>query len=93
MSAFRAFFFDLDTRKEIECEANGKTWLGTSGMKMVAGEFVKDTCTFVEVADSTSFRHVAGPRKVTAADFPGRRVAVKVWAPGGVIDWRKLVEA
>jgi len=93
MSAFRAYFFDLQTRQEIECDVNGKTWLGTSGMKMVDGEFVPDTCTFVEVADSASLRHVNGARKVTAADFPGRSVAVKVWAPGGTIDWRKLVEA
>ena len=33
MSAFRCYFYDLDTRKELrDHPANGKTWTATSGM-------------------------------------------------------------
>ena len=94
MSVFRTYFFDIETRKEItESPFNGKTWMGTSGMKMVDGEFVKGTCTFIDVASYADMSCIKGEYRVTATDFPGRRVAVKIWAPGGTIDWRKLVTA
>jgi len=92
MSAFRVYFFDLDTRKEItDHSANGKTWLGTSANVFVDGQFVPDTCTHVMVANYADLSRVSGERKVTAADFPGRRVAVKVWYAPGNVEWRKLL--
>jgi len=100
MSIFRAFFFDLDTRKEItDFAGNGKTWLGTSGGRHLGnGEFDTDVCTHVDIADWANLHAIKGQRRVTAADFPGRRVAVKVWfGPKGSIsggadnvEWRKL---
>lgn len=92
MSQFRTYFFDLTTRKEItDCPFNGKTWLGISGGRHLGnGKFDTTICTHVDVADFANLSTVKGQRRVTAADFPGRRVAVKVWYGPKDIEWRKL---
>ncbi len=92
MSQFRAYFYNLNTRKEVtEFKGNGKTWLATSGMVMGADrEFIKDTCSFVEVADYASSNCVKGRSEVTAKDFDFP-VAVKIWYDPENIEWRKLV--
>lgn len=91
MSQFRTYFYNLNTRKEVtEFEGNGKTWIATSGNIMVDGEFVKDTCTFVEVADYADLHAIKNKRVVTAKDFDFP-VAVKVWFGPDNVDWRKLV--
>lgn len=92
MSMFRVFFFNLDTRKEMsDFEGNGKTWLGTSGMVRDAdGNFIDDTCSFVEVADFADSHCVKGKRTITAKDFDFP-VAVKVWFGPKNIEWRKLI--
>lgn len=93
MSQFRTYFYNLNTRKEVtDFEGNGKTWLGTSAMVTdKAGKFVKDTCSFVEIADYASFRSVKGRKLVTAEDFDFP-VAVKVWFGPDNVEWRKLVK-
>lgn len=97
MSAFRAYFYDLDSRKEIkDFDGNGKTWLGSGGFARDSqGRYIKDTTTSVEIADYADLCNVKGRRVVTAKDFPGRRVAVKIWfGPDSdeKPEWRKLVQ-
>lgn len=36
------------------------------------------------------FGFAPGAIRLTAADFPGRRVRFKVWHPNGVYEWRTL---
>jgi hypothetical protein len=94
MSIFRAYFFDLDTRQELtDHPLNGKQWLGTdANVKDANGKYVDGTTTAVEIARHASLRSVKDIRRVTAADFPGQRIAVKVWhGPGQKPDWRKLL--
>ena len=93
MSQFRAYFYNLNTRKEmVDFEGNGKTWIATSGMKFENGKFIEGTCTSVEVADYSDMRHIKGHRTITAADFD-HPVAVKIWyGPDHPMnEWRKLV--
>lgn len=94
MSQFRTYFYDLATRKEMtDCEFNGKTWLGTSGMVIDwNGEFIKDTCSFVEIASYADMSCVKGRATVTADNFPGKNVAVKIWYGPDRVEWRKLVK-
>jgi hypothetical protein len=92
MSCFRAYFFDLTTRKElVDHPANAKTWLGTSGMYHDGKAFVKDTALSVTVADYASMHSIKGRREVTRADFAGP-VAVKIWFGPNNVEWRKLVD-
>lgn len=93
MSMFRVYFYNLNTRKEVtEFEGNGKQWLSTSGNIMKDGEFVRDTCTFVDVANYADLSTVKGERRITAKDFDFP-VAVKIWYSPNNIEWRKLLPA
>lgn len=92
MSAFRAYFYDLTTRKEmIDFPSNGKTWLGTSGMKLdSAGNFIPDSCTFIDVADYADLKQVKNEKRISADDF-NFPVAVKIWYGPNKREWRKLL--
>lgn len=94
MSQFRAYFYDLNTRKEMtDFEHNGKTWLQTSGMVIGKDcEFVQDTCSFVRVASYADMQTVKGDVTITADTFPGKNVAVKIWYGPARMEWRKLVK-
>jgi hypothetical protein len=94
MSHFRTYFYSLKTRKEIaDCQFNGKTWLAVDGMKRdVNGNFIKHTCTAVEVANYADIHRVNGRKIVTIVDFPGEdAIAVKIWHGPKDVEWRKLV--
>lgn len=78
---YKVYFYDLDTRKEI-AEFSGSEWAGTG--QYVGGE--PRTASHVSVVENGYVYDV------TAAAFPGRRVAAKVWyAEVDAPDWRKLV--
>ena len=93
MSMFRTYFYDLATRKEMtDFPHNGKTWLATGGAaRGDDGEFIADTTRSVTVASYASLARVNGEVTLTAADFPGKKVAVKTWFSPGNVEWRKLV--
>ena len=93
MSQFRAYFYDLTTRRELKDHPlNGKTWIATGGfVRDAAGAFIRDTTTSVEIADFANMSSVRNNRVVTKADFPNP-VAVKIWyGPTSPPEWRKLV--
>ena len=88
----RVYFYDVDTREELIAHPlNGMYWTGTGAMVAHEGAYVEATtgrlsCT--AYLDGTA-RRVA----VTAASFPGRCVAAKIWyASRDVSDWRLLAE-
>ena len=74
-SATRVYFYDLDTREELAEYAD----TGRLEMGIRDGARYTDTCMGVAVVDHEA-RDV---RVISAEDFPGRRVAVKFWAPRG----------
>ena len=89
MSIFRVYFYDAETGKELP-ELSGKQWIGTSGNIKRNGQFVRGTCTHVEICDFGNMHPVKGHRFVTAKDF-ARKVKVKVWfGPQEPADWRTL---
>ena len=91
MSAFRVYFYNRETKKELKDHPlNGKTWIGTSGNVFRDGAFVRGTCTSVNVADYGDPYRIVGEKVVTADDFDVP-VTVKVWSPSGDHDWRELL--
>ena len=92
MSQFRAYFYNLNTRKEMtEFEGNGKTWLQTGGYAVDdKGAFIKGTTNFVCVANYASMNKIVGEKRIEAKDFDFP-VAVKIWYGPDNIEWRKLV--
>lgn len=93
-TAGRFYFYDVDTREEVASYANhGRRCCGIRD-----GARYMDTMLAAVVVDHET-RTV---REVTAADFPGRRIAVKEWFPRGHwkgqdddqenIDWAFLVD-
>lgn len=87
----RIYFYDVDTREELTAHPlNGMYWTGTGAMVAHEGAYVEATTGRVSgtaYLDGTA-RRVA----VTAASFPGRRVAAKVWYAPEATDWRLLAE-
>lgn len=91
MSAFRVYFYNRETGKELKDHPlNGKSWLGTSGNVYRNGEFVRGTCTSVTVADFSNLYRIVGEREVTANDFDCP-VRIKIWSPSGDHDYRDLL--
>jgi hypothetical protein len=89
----RCYFIDALTNEEIDCEWNG--WFPAA--EDAAGASPR---TGVQYTDTMwSIRVTRGPRSsesrsVTAADFPGRLVKVKIWCSGGgrpVAEFRVLI--
>ena len=81
LGVIRVYFYDIDTREEITLGSNsaGLPWYGTGCAAIRRGVRYMDTRLTVGVVcfDTKTMR------TVTAADFPGRRVAVKIWIPEG----------
>ncbi len=89
----RCYFIDALTNEEIPCEWNG--WFPASEDSCAAspasGVQYADTMWSMTVKPAPYAR---GERKITAADFPGRMVVVKLWHSGITrpgADYRMLV--
>ncbi len=74
-TAGRFYFYDIDTREEVASFPNN----GRRECGIRDGARYMDTMLAAVVVDHDA-RVV---RHVTAADFPGRRIAVKEWFPRG----------
>lgn len=77
MGPQRVYFYDLDTRAEIESPLSGLHWTGSGPMVSHEGRYVDGTATVVTGAAFIDgvWRQV----RVTADSFPGRRVCAKIW--------------
>lgn len=81
IGAGRVYFYDIDTREEITLGDNysGLHSTGASEYAIRDNKRYTDTRLSVYVVCFET----KTVREVTAADFPGRRVAVKEWYPNG----------
>jgi len=89
----RCYFIDALTNEEIPCEWNGWFPAGedASAASPASGIQYTDTMWCITVKPAPYAR---GERKITAADFPGRVVKVKLWHSGITrpgADYRVLV--
>ena len=89
----RCYFIDALTNEEIPCEWNGWFPAGedASAASPASGIQYTDTMWCITVKPAPYAR---GERKITAADFPGRLVVVKLWHSGVTrpgADYRMLV--
>lgn len=85
LGTMRVYFYDVDTGEEI-LGLSGAPWMGVSESAIVNGARFEETCLSVDLADGHDLV------RVTCEDFPGRRVAVKMWYTHGEIEWRLLVD-
>lgn len=86
-SRFRLYLFDATNGVEVtDHPAHGSEWTMTGRMATdAAGAFRPGTCNEVEGwRGNVQYR-------ITAADFPGRRIIIKQWHPdAGTIERREL---
>ncbi len=78
---WHVYFYDIDTRAELAAWA----WMGTAGGAMRNGMVLDDTVYDITVGDR-GFAFT-----ITADDFPGRRVGVKIWHPERPAQWYFLM--
>jgi hypothetical protein len=84
-SRFRVYFTDEAGAELVSHPAHGQEWAASGAFLIRAGQSYRGLKHEVEV-------RIAGRLHVlTAADFGGRPVRVKVWHPDGVVDRFRLV--
>ena len=73
----RVYFYDLDTRAEIESPIAGLHYTGGGPMVSHEGRYVDGT--ILNVTGAAFIEGVWRTVRVTADSFPGRKVCAKIW--------------